>query len=435
MELTSRNIIIKGLEWGETTHIENGVLYVNKKKALLACGEYSNIDGIDLHIARPGENVRIIPVKAAVEPRCKVGDEGAIFPGVIGPMKQAGTGITLALKGAAVLVTESNDTEVRCRTGAILDMSGPIAAYTPLSQTYNLIIDVRVNKEVINNETLSTDEVCRIAGFKLAVYLAECCKDSVADSEKTYTLADVSEDLPGVVYVMQLLAQNPEIIDFHVYGQLAGTTFIPTYVHPNEIYDGSVTTFLGAHCTVSADKQYMYEIQNSPVIEELYKLHGKEIKFLGVVVHNEVTTLKGKERASLFVKNISKALGAKGAILVTEGHGNPDEDIMMNVRNLENAGIRTVIISDELGGRDGRSPGLADWVPECNAMVSVGNMHELLAVPKMTDIFIGNANSMEIVTAIVDKDPTDKELFFIEIKDIPLACAQAGISNLSARWI
>lgn len=435
MELTSRNIIIKGLEWGETTHIENGVLYVNKKEALLACGEYSNIDGIDLHIARPGENVRIIPVKAAVEPRCKIGNEGAIFPGIVGPMKQAGTGITLALKGTAVLVTESNDTEVRCRTGAILDMSGPIVAYTPLSQTYNLIVDVRVSKEVMSNETLSTDEVCRIAGFKLAVYLAECCKDSVADSEKIYTLADVSEDLPGVVYVMQLLAQNPEIIDFHVYGQLAGTTFIPTYVHPNEIYDGSVTTFLGAHCTVSADKQYMYEIQNSPVIEELYKLHGKEIKFLGVVVHNEVTTLKGKERASLFVKNISKALGAKGAILVTEGHGNPDEDIMMNVRNLENAGIRTVIISDELGGRDGRSPGLADWVPECNAMVSVGNMHELLAVPKTTDIFIGNANSMEIVTAVVDKAPTDEDLFFIEIKDIPLACAQAGISNLSARWI
>ena len=138
-------------------------------------------------------------------------------------------------------------------------------------------------------------------------------------------------------------------------------------------------------------------------------------------MHNEVLTLKGKERASLFVKNISKALGAKGAILVTEGHGNPDEDIMMNVRNLENAGISTVIISDELGGRDGRSPGLADWVPECNAMVSVGNIHELLAVPKKTDVFIGNENSMEIVKALVDKDPAEKDLFFIEIKDIPLA--------------
>jgi glycine reductase len=60
-------------------------------------------------------------------------------------MRQAGTGITLALKGAAVLVTESNDIEAKCRSGAILDMSGPIAAYTPLSQTYNLIIDVKVN--------------------------------------------------------------------------------------------------------------------------------------------------------------------------------------------------------------------------------------------------------------------------------------------------
>ncbi|MFA0888174.1 MAG: glycine/sarcosine/betaine reductase component B subunit [Synergistales bacterium] len=434
MKLEFRKIQVHGLEWADKTTVKDGVLYINREEATKACGEYPVLEGITLHLARPGENVRILPVKAAVEPRCKVTEEGSMFPGIVGRIAQAGIGTTLALKGAAVLVTENNDSEVKCRTGALVDMSGPGADYTPFSSTFNIVLNARVNRQAMGRETLTTDEACRIAGFRLAVYLADCCKNLKADSSNNYELPEADPELPGVVYVLQLLAQNPEIIDFHVYGQLAGSHFIPTLVHPNELLDGGVTTFLGSHCTVCADKQYMYEVQNSPVVERLYQEHGKTLRFLGVVVHNEVLTFQGKERSSLFTVNLAKKLGARGAILVTEGHGNPDEDIMLNVEGLERAGISTVIISDELGGRDGRSPGLADWVPECDAMVSVGNMHEILAVPKEQKVLIGNEGSMDIVRALVEQPPEDRDSFYIELKDIPLACAQAGLTRLSARW-
>lgn len=435
MKLDLHKINIRGLEWGEKTTVKDGVLYVNRDEAIASCGDFPVVAGFSLHIARPGENVRIIPVKAAIEPRCKLSSEGAVFPGVVGGMKQAGIGATLALKNCAVLVTESGDEGLKCRTGGLVDMSGPAAEYTPFSKTFNLVLEAHVRPERLKDETLSTDEACRFASFRLAAYLAERCADIKADEVKCYELAPADEKLPGVVYVMQMLGQNPEIIDFHVYGQLAGTTMIPTMLHPNEILDGAVTTFLGAHCTVCSDKQYMYEMQNSPVIEEFFEQHGKRLRFLGVILHNEVITLEGKQRASLFTAKLAKLFGAEGAVLVTEGHGNPDEDIMLNVKNLEAAGVKTVIISDELGGRDGKSPGLADWVPECDAMVSVGNTHQLLAIPERLETLIGNPASLELVRAAISCGPEEPEHFYTELIHIPCSCAQAGISCLSADWI
>jgi glycine reductase len=73
---------------------------------------------------------------------------------------------------------------------------------------------------------------------------------------------------------------------------------------------------------------------------------------------------------------------------------------MLNVRNLEREGVKTVIISDEPGGRDGASPRLADWVSECDAMVSVGNTHELLAIPADVDKFIGIYNPYSAASAV-----------------------------------
>ena len=209
---------------------------------------------------------------------------------------------------------------------------------------------------------------------------------------------------------------------------------IPTVLHPNEILDGAVANFIGSHCTVCSDKQYLYDIQNSPVIEECFRRHGHTLRFLGVVLHNEVVTLSGKIRSSLVTTKLAKMLGADGAILCTEGHGNPDEDVMLNVKNLEDAGIGTVIISDELGGVDGGSPGLADWVPACDAMISVGNTHQLLAVPEKTDAFIGNEASMAIVRVDCD-ELSEPGYFYTQLNHVASSCSQGGIGRLSARWV
>jgi len=435
LRLDFKTLNIKGLEWGKKTTVINNVLYINPIEAVVACGTHPYIENITLHIARPGESIRIMPVKDVIEPRCKTGEEGAMFPGFVGELKQAGIGGTLALKGTAVVVTESNDTNAVCRTGGFIDMTGPAAEYCPFSVLYNVVMNIRVNEEAQENDTRVVDDACKLAGLRLAVYLAEHCRDIKPDEATVFETPETDPSLPGVVYVMQMLAQNPLIKDFYIYGQLAGATMIPTILHPNEILDGALVSFVGSHNTVCSDKQYMYEIQNAPVIEEFYRLHGKDVRFLGVIAHNEVLTLPGKIRNSLFTTKLAKMLGADGAVLVTEGHGNPDEDIMLNVKNLENAGIKTVIVSDELGGRDGKSPGLADWVKECDAMVSVGNTHELLAIPQKMDTFIGNEASSEILHVSIDHQPEEPDYFYTEMIHVTGSCAQAGLCSLSAKWM
>jgi len=435
MRLSLLTLNIRGMEWGNTTEVRNGILRVCRDEALAACGSYPGVDIFSLHIARPGESVRILPVKMVAEPRCKLSREGSMFPGIVGEMKQAGVGITLALKGSAVVVTESGDEDLICRTGGFIDMSGPASAYTHYSKIFNLVLNARVNREMQKEETQAVDEACRLAGLKLAVYVAEKCAGAAPDSEKIYELPDADPSLPGVVYVMQLLAQNPIVEDFSLYGQMAGSTMIPTILHPNELLDGAVVNFIGSHCAVCSDKQYLYDIQNSPVIEDFFKRHGHTLRFLGVILHNEVVTLQGKIRSGVITAKLAKMLGADGAVLCTEGHGNPDEDIMLNVKNLEADGVRTVIISDELGGRDGKSPGLADWVPECDAMVSVGNTHELLEIPEAMATFIGNERSGEIIRVTDPGRIVMSGNILTQLNYVAGSCAQGGLGHLSARWI
>lgn len=438
MRLDCSSIKISGISWGEKTTIVNEILYIDRDQAIEAClGDNRTVSlcKVSLHLAPPGSSVRIMPVKDVIEPRCKTSEEGAIFPGVVGEMRQAGIGGTLVLKGAAVVVTINNDNKCNCQTGGFIDMNGPAAEWCYFSKTHNLVLDVGVSSELMENTPEEMDERCREMGLRLAVYLAECCKELATDSTKIYELGDASTSLPGVVYVLQMLAQNPLIKDFWVYGQLGGARFTPTIMHPNEVMDGAVTSFIGSRNTVCCDKQTTYEIQNSRVIEELYAQHGVSLRFLGVIVHNEVLTLEGKIRSSLYTTKLAKMLGAKGAILVTEGHGNPDEDLMLNCKHLEQSGIHTVIISDELAGRDGTSPGLTDWVPECNAMVSTGNIHELLAIPQKQDIFIGNVASEGLIHSAVERQPENPDLFYTEVLHIVGCENEAGFNNVSARWI
>ncbi|MBU5584948.1 glycine/sarcosine/betaine reductase component B subunit, partial [Enterococcus sp. S181_ASV_20] len=82
-----------------------------------------------------------------------------------------------------------------------------------------------------------------------------------------------------------------------------------------------------------------------PVIADLYKQHGKEINFVGVIVTNETVYLKDKHRSSDFVAKLSEYLGLDGVIISQEGFGNPDTDLIMNCKKVEEKGIKTVIVT------------------------------------------------------------------------------------------
>ena len=62
---------------------------------------------------------------------------------------------------------------------------------------------------------------------------------------------------------------------------------------------------------------------------------------------------------------------------IQEGFGNPDTDLIMNCKKIEAEGVKTVIITDEYAGRDGKSQSLADADAAADAVVTGGNANEV----------------------------------------------------------
>lgn len=62
-----------------------------------------HITDLDIVIANPGEDTRIVPVIETIEPRCRV-DGRTLFPGVTDKVSPAGDGELKALKGCCVTV-------------------------------------------------------------------------------------------------------------------------------------------------------------------------------------------------------------------------------------------------------------------------------------------------------------------------------------------
>ena len=103
MKLELRQAFVRDVQWGEKTRLKEGVLFIDKAEALSLLAEEKRFTRLDMDLARPGESVRIIPVKDVIEPRCKLEGKGECFPGFIGGSETVGNGATLVLKGAAVV--------------------------------------------------------------------------------------------------------------------------------------------------------------------------------------------------------------------------------------------------------------------------------------------------------------------------------------------
>ena len=140
MKLELGIIPIEDMKFASKTSVNGKCLEINKEELIALIKEDPLVVSVELDIAKPGESVRIIPVKDVLEPRCKVSGTGKIFPGFFtGEEATVGEGRTHVLKGAAVVTT---GTVVGFQEG-IIDMSGPGAEYTPFSKTVNLVVNCR----------------------------------------------------------------------------------------------------------------------------------------------------------------------------------------------------------------------------------------------------------------------------------------------------
>ena len=83
MRLEMGHIYIKDIQFATESKIEDGVLYVSEEALKAVALEDEKLKSVSFDIAKPGESVRITPVKDVIEPRVKVEGRGGIFPGVI----------------------------------------------------------------------------------------------------------------------------------------------------------------------------------------------------------------------------------------------------------------------------------------------------------------------------------------------------------------
>lgn len=383
MKLELRRINIKDIQFGNNTEVVGGVLYVNKEELIAKLKEDHRVKDIKVDIARPGENVRIIPVKDVIEPRVKIEGEGNGFPGVTSKMAQLGEGKVNVLHGAAVVTIG----DIVGFQEGVIDMWGEGAKWTPFSKTYNLVVDI-VPVEGLEPHVHET--TVRLAGLKAAEFVGLAGKEVEPDEVLTYEMGSIFEetakypDLPKVLYVEMLISQGL-LHDGYIYG-VNSQQILPTLMHANEELDGAV---ISGNCVAACDKITTYQHQNNSAILDLYARHGKDLNFMGIILDPELTTLEGKFRTCDYTAKLCKMLGADGVIVSEEGYGNPDSDLLMICKRLEKAGIKTVLITDECSGWDGDSQPLADTTPEAVAVVSGGNVSHVVVLPPAERV-IGN---------------------------------------------
>ena len=426
MKLELGCVQINDIQFASESKVENGTIYVNAEELKALLLEDENLKSVELEIAKPGESVRIMPVKDVIEPRVKVNGGGNLFPGVISKVETVGSGRTNVLKGSAVVTTGKI---VGFQEG-IIDMCGEGAKYTPFSQLNNLVV---VCEPIDGLAKHAHEKAVRFAGLKAADYIGKLAKDVEPDEVKVYETCSVKEgiekypELPRVAYVLMLQSQGL-MHDTYVYG-VDMKQSLPTILSPTELMDGAV---LSGNCVSACDKNTTYHHLNNPVIADLFEQHGKTLNFVGVIITNENVYLADKMRSSDWTSKLCEFLGVDGAIVSQEGFGNPDTDLIMNCKKIEAKGVKTVIITDEYAGRDGASQSLADADASANAVVTGGNANMVINLPAM-DKVIGYPEVADIIAGGFDGSLQKDGSIVAELQVITGATNEMGFNKLSAR--
>ncbi len=381
MKLKIGNIPVKDVVLGSQDSFENGVLTINKQAAVDYLMELDDhITSLDIVIAHPGDDTRIVPVIETIEPRCRV-DGRTLFPGVTDDVVPAGDGELKALKGCCVTVVGGTWGSFG---DGVIDMGGEGAKHTYWSKLINICLVGETDEEFERYEQQKMNHALRWAGHRFAEYLGKIVKGVAAADFEEYEFEPVTarakknNGLPNVAIVLQPQSQMEALGYNDLWYGWDMNKYLPTFVSPTEVLDGAMIS--GSFMPASS-KWSTYEMQNFPTIKELFAEDGKTLNFVGVILSMLNVALDQKERAAVMVRNMALNLGVDYAIVTEEGYGNPDADYVRCQVILEDAGIPVVGISNECTGRDGFSQPLVTLDSKMNALVSSGNVSELIDLP------------------------------------------------------
>jgi glycine reductase len=284
MRLELGLIHINDVLFAAKTVIQDGILSINRAELAALLEQEPLFDRVEIDIARPGESCRILRVLDVLEPRYRL--NGLNFPGALDGTGLVGDGVTRALRNVAVVETD----QLAPRSRSLIDMSGPAAEYSPIANTHNVVL------LPIRKRTSDKDEyrlAVKKAGLKTSVYLAQAAKNLAPDETQVFELPPVAlnqgpKNLPRVAYIFPMHShQHPTQQSETVFYGSNIQGFMPTIVHPNEILDGALMFSYSA---------FTWFAQNHPVILELYRRHGKDLWFAGVVLTVAPAVVAEKER-------------------------------------------------------------------------------------------------------------------------------------------
>lgn len=391
MKLKINNFKVSEVRLGKADSYNDGILTINKQAAIdYLKGEDDHLTDVDIVIANPGDDTRICPVMEVIEPRVRL-DGRTLFPGVTDELAYCGDGELNALKGCCI--TAVNQTYGSFGDG-IIDMGGEGAKHTYWSKLINICLVANTDEEFEMNEQQKCNHAIRWAGHRLAEHVGKIVKDLESSDYEEYEFEPVTKrkdnGLPNVALVIQPQSQMEALGYNDLWYGWDLNKFLPTYVSPTEVLDGAL---ISGSFMPSSSKWSTYEMQNFPLIKELYAEDGKSLNFVGVILSMLNVALDQKERAAIIVTNIAKNIGVDYAIVTEEGYGNPDADYVAVQVALEDAKIPVVGVSNECTGRDGFSQPLVTLDDKLNALVSTGNVSELIELPACKTV-IGNLEAM-----------------------------------------
>jgi sarcosine reductase len=363
MRLEVGNINIKDVQLAGKTEIMKGVLYVNAAELKAHLEKDTRLGRVDVDVANPGDSTRIVRIEDAYEPMARTGDRKGEFPfpgalgvgmgdGPIGTGVGAGNGSINVLRGAALVVSAAGASPEAQKPptspGTVLQMTGKETVVSDLAKTHNVVV-VTYPAKGLSGEGYRV--ALRVAGLRAAAYLGKAGENLKPDNVEVYQLPPLTktpkgmENLPKVAYIFMMEYGNSSPVrdwganvgEPVLYGS-AAMELMPLVIHPNEVRDGIVVEHTGG-------RESTYAYQNNPVIKELYRRHGKDLYFTGVVLIKDHFSPTDRERSlAMAVKTVAGLMGADGAIISKYGGGAPMVFAGQIATGLVRAGLKTVIL-------------------------------------------------------------------------------------------
>jgi glycine reductase len=245
-----------------------------------------------------------------------------------------------------------------------LDMTGDYGRMYPYSRLVNLCL-------VVEPDAALGDESRNFAVHRAALavsdHVAGAVKHLAPPEREVFELSPVDPALPRVVYIWcvhspQAMSGSPTAFCTATYGLTQLTP--PWLMHPNEIMDGALT---GPYRTAFA---MSWTVANNPLFLDLYRRHGRDWAFLGVILlRTEWTTQTEKQLMANQTAKLASMVGAQGAVVTWDAGGNEFIEVMRAIQACERLGIKTVFLTSEDDATDG-APTMLEPLPEADAIVS-----------------------------------------------------------------